>query len=362
MQLLARDLVQQLLRAEQVLHEADGAAATEVREVRHHGEVLVRAPVVVQHHVVGDDRPADALDQLLRGGQLGVGLQVLGDAAVVPVGGHNARVAGLQIDEVQHLVELLPLALDDADVADVVVLLLGHRVERPADGARRAEAVAVDVDGVVAVGVVRVGAAAQEVRVGLAVQQLDLVGAHPLGDEHVVPLVRVVLVSIRVDQHVLGVQLLDAHLAAQRVGEVQPHVEEATGRHDAVREHVGASPAELVVVRDLHEHLGQGVSDFGRGPLVARFEGDVRAVEDLLAHHVGDGRDDLVDRQGGAALSLEQGQIVLIPLQAGEEVLALGGLLHVFEMAVVTEPRVAVPDLSGQSGINRHVVLSYADM
>ena len=355
-QLLRAHLVQQLLRTDQVLDQTHGTAATEVREVGHDREVLVRRPVVVQYHVVGDHGPADPLDQLLGQRQIGVLSHVLLDAHLIPIRRDHARIAGADVDEVQHSVQLPPLPLDDADVPGVVVPGVRPRVVR-VHRPGVAEAVAIAVDGVVAVREVAVLTAAQEVCVGLAVQHLYLIGAHPLRDDDVAPLVGVVLIRVGVDKHVLRVQLLDPHLAAQGVGEVQPDVEEPARAHDAVGEHVAADPVELVVVADLHEHLGQGISDLGGGPLVARLEGDVRAVEDLLAHHVRDGADDLVDRQRGAAVALQQGQIVRVPLEPDEEVLADRGFLDEVEVPIVAEPRVAAPDFIGQRGVDGHVVL-----
>src|SRR5690606_36574564 len=75
--------VQQFLGAFEVVHHADGRTATENREERDHGEVVVGAPVVVQDHVLRGHGPADAANGLAD--QHGAGFLGLLDALRVGV-------------------------------------------------------------------------------------------------------------------------------------------------------------------------------------------------------------------------------------------------------------------------------------
>jgi hypothetical protein len=151
----------------------------------------------------------------------------------------------------------------------------------------------------------------------------------------------------------LRVQRLDLDLALHLVVKADARVQEAARGDRAVGEGVRALPIELVVVRDLLHDLGQHLGQAG-GRAVARAEADLRAVVDLLAHDVGQGRDDLVDGQRRAALQLEHRLVVRVPLIAREEALAQVGLLHELLVAVVTRVRVAAPDFEGFGGIDRH--------
>ena len=349
MQLLAGDLVQQLLRPQQVLHQTDGVAVAEVREVRDDGEVLVRAPVVVQDDVVSDDDPADAPHELADDLEAVV-LDEVGDLLAGEVLGHRAGVAGLGCEEELLAVELAELALHNPDVAHHVAL-----VEPDAVGgcAGVAKAVPVHLDAVVAVREGAVVAVAQQLSVGLVVEHRDVVGCDPLRGEHLAPLVWIVLIRVGVDQDILAVDVVDADFALVVVAVVQAHVQEAPGADDAVGKHVGALPVELVVVADLLEDLRQDVGHRRGGP-GARTEADLGPVVDLLTQHVADGGQDLVDGEHRAAVALELGPVASSPLVASKEALALVGFFDVFGVAVVTDPRVAGPGLVGQLGVNGH--------
>jgi hypothetical protein len=348
-QLLAGDLVQQLLRPQQVLHQADRSAVAEVREVRDDREVLVGAPLVMQHHVVGHHDPADALHQLghHREAELlhepcdAIAIEVRRDGPHVPVDAH----------EVLLLVELAVLALDHADGAAHVGLV----VQRGVRGRGRAEAVAVVVvDGVVAVGQRGRVTPAQQLRVLLVVQDRDVVGGEPLGGHHLLPRVRVHLLAVGVGDDVLGVERRELDLALHLLVEADARVQEAARGDRTVGEDVRALPVKLVGVGDLLEHLGHDLRQ-ARRCAVARAEADLRAVVDLLAHHVGQGGDDLVDRERRAALQLEHALVVRVPLVASEEALAQVRLLDELLVAVVTRERVAHPDFEGLLGVDGHL-------
>ena len=348
-QLLAGDLVQQLLGAQQVLDQADRCATAEVGEVRHHGEVLVGAPVVVQAHVVGDDRPADAAHELGRDLQP-VLARHQGDLVAVEVVWDGAHVARGGVDEMFLAVQQAVLALDQADVAHhraVVIVARVHRVEPVA------EPVTEGLDAVVAVGEEALLAVAQVFGVLLVVEHRDVVCGDPLGREHLTPAVRVVLFAVRVDDDVLGVQVVDDHLALHAVAVADAHVQEAARGDGTVGEHVAALPVELVVVADLLEDLGEDVGDLTGGP-GARPEARLGPVEDLLAQHVADRGEDLVDRQRRAAHGLQAGLVGAVPLVAPEEGVTLLRFLHELGMAVVTGPTKTRPDFCGECSVNRH--------
>ena len=125
MQLLARDLVQLLLGAEQVTHHAKGATPTEVREIRNNCEVIVGRPVVVEHHLVtgngpanaalylGDDIKAVLLSELLR---LGVG----------PALRYVALIPGKGVYVAINTVHAPVLTLNDAQRTHVAVLIVAR--------------------------------------------------------------------------------------------------------------------------------------------------------------------------------------------------------------------------------------------
>ena len=241
MQLLAGGLVQQFLGADEVLDEADGLAVAEDREVWDDGEVFVRRPVVVKDEVVSGNGPADAADQLLDDRDVRAGiLQVEGDAVTVPLGGNLPHVARADVDEVLRLVEPAILALENAHIPAHVVLVqdavvAGQELVAP-------EAIAHTLDGVVAIGVCAAVAVLEDVGVGLGVQDGDVLGRQPLGDVHITPAVRVVLLGVGVDHDVFGVEVRDANLALQRVGEVESRVKESAAADTAVGEELGAHP------------------------------------------------------------------------------------------------------------------------
>ena len=352
MQFLTGDLVEQFLRAEQVFDQPDRPTVAEVGEVGDHREVLVRRPVVVQHHVVSGDRPTDALDQLLCGGDPPAGLlQHGGDLVAVPAFRHRAHIASLDIDEVQLLVQPAVLAVEQADVAAQAVRLRDAVVT----GQRQhsTKAVAHTLDRVVAVGEAGAVLDLQVFGVVLRVQDGHVLRGHPLGREHVVPLIRVVFLGVRVDHDVLRVQVLDAQLAEHAVSEVQPHVEEPPGADHAVGEQLGAHPRQLVVLTDLLEHLGQYLGQLRRGA-AGRAEDRLAAVVNLLAEQGAEGGDDLVDRDCRPALERQRIQISLIPLLPGEETITFIGFIYELQMPAIAAILKACPLFAGEGVIDRH--------
>ena len=320
-QLLAGDLVQHLLRAEQVLDDARGAAVAELREVRDDGEVLVRRPVVVQQDVVGLHLPLDPLDLLADDLDLAPGfLDHQGDLVPVPGVGDRARVTQLDVDEVLLLGQGAELALDDADVPahpDLVVDAVVTALQR-----LTGEAVAHPVDAVVHVGEGADIPVAQGLGVGVVVQDGDVRVGHPLRDEAVGPGIRVILLGVGVNHDVLGVLGGDADLALHTVGEVETHVVEAPRTDDPVIEDLGAHPRQLVVLGDLQPHLRQYVGSVRVGP-GRRAKEHLVPVDDLLTLDGLHRTHDLVDRQRRPTLQGQRSDVLGCPLLASEELLAL---------------------------------------
>ena len=338
-QLLARDLVQQLLGAEQVLYQPDRVPTPEVREVRHHGEVLVGAPLVVQHDVVGHDRPADTAHKF--GDDLeAVFLHEERDAVAVELLGDGAHVASLRRQEVLLAVQLAVLALNDANVAQSADLAgpfyISIALTVP-------EAVPNVGQAVVCVGHATASLHPEEVSVRLVVQDGNIVAGEPFRGENLAPGVRIVLIGIVVDDDVLRIQAVDADFALHAVAVLDTDVQEASGTDDAVGKHVRALPVELVVVADLAEHLCQHVCGLRRSPRT-RPEADLGAVVDLLPHHVAHGGEDLVNREHRAAHRLQFLPVGGCPLVPGEKTLTFVDFLDKSGVPVVPGVRIAVPN------------------
>ena len=213
-------------------------------------------------------------------------------------------------------------------------------------------------DGVVAVLEGAVPALAQDTGVRGAVQRLDVVRRGPIGGEDLVPLGRVVGTGVGVQQHAVGVELIDDDLPHHRVAEIQTYVVEAAPGDHAVCEHVSAQPGQLVVVGDLFEDLGEDVGQVGVVSTAARTEADLAAVGDLLAQHRGNRGLDLVDGQRGPAKALQRRDVRILPLLTEEKFPASVGFLDEIPVPVISGPHVAAVLLFGDGAIDWHFLPS----
>ena len=308
-QLLRRGLVQDLLRPQQVLDDPDGAPVTEVREVRYNGEVLVRRPVIVQHEVVCRHRPPNPLHQLLQRADPPTGFfQQESDPVTIPARRHRAHIPSGHIHEMKLLVQFTVLTIDHADIPPHTFQILDPVVTQPREHGA-SEPVTYPLDAVVTVGITRRLAVFQSFSIILVVQDRNILVRHPLRREHVGPTVRVVLLGIRVDTHVLTIQEVYLHLALHRVREIKPHVVEPTGADNPITEHVGTKPRELVLLADLHPHLAQRFSGLCRRPSF-RAKEHFRPVVDLFTKDRPDGGQNFVDRQRRSALLAQDHQVL----------------------------------------------------
>ena len=206
----------------------------------------------MQHDVVGRHCPANALDLLLGHAQSKL-LHDQHDLLAAPCFRNRAHIASLEIDEVFDGVEHLVLTLNHANVTNDFSLI--PRTHVVALVVVEPKAVALTLDRVVAVREEAGATSLQILGVVFVVEQGNVLPRHPLSDEYVVPRVGVVLFRVRVDHHVLRIELVDTDLARHAVGEIQTYVQKPTAGDDAVAEHVRALPVELVGVANLSKNF-----------------------------------------------------------------------------------------------------------
>ena len=261
------------------------------------------------------------------------------------------HVARADVDEVLRLVEPAILALENAHIPTHVVLVEDAVIASQELVAT--EAIAHALDRIVPVGVGAAVAVLEDVGVALGIKDGDVLGRQPLGDVHITPAVRVVFFRVGVDNDVLGVQVRDANLTLERVGKVEACVKESAATDAAIGEELGAHPLQLVVLGDLHPDLVQRLGGLGRRT-VAGLEENLSPILNLHAEDRRQGAENLVDGERRPALQSQRRHVGLRPLIAGEELLALMGLLQELKVAAVSHVLISHPLFGGELRINRH--------
>ena len=268
-QLLRRGLVQQILRRNEVGHEAKRSSTPEVREERDDGETAVRRPVVVQRHVQRRHGPSHLAHRAPVYHQLPL-LRERVALRLVPCHGNLALVADHRIDEVVALLQLVVLPVDDADpldvlvavvlllqafALDVLVVVLRERRGLPDD----------EVRAVPVLGRLRTVEFAELIGLVSAVQHLDLVGRQPAGHTDFIPGLRVVLLGARIQEHAAGIQHRLADFTEDVVVVADPDVEVPPLFDQAVENDLGFVPVGLVVLLYVVENPGEELRSLGGG-------------------------------------------------------------------------------------------------